>query len=307
MQLFYFMDPMTLPEIQSFIDYLKFERRYSSLTIRAYKVDLEQFFYFLQLQYGQIKPEEINHSFIRSWLTFLKEQEISTRTINRKISTLKSFFKFHLKQGTIQHTPMSKVISPKISKRLPVFIKEEDIANLISNLKNNSEDWESQNSKMLILLFYATGIRLNELINLRESQIDYYKKQIKVLGKGNKERIIPVGKEIIGHIKDYIQSKRKEFKKTDDVFLVTSKGMKLYPRYAYKLVNDILNETVKTLDKKSPHVLRHTFATHLMNNGANLEAVKELLGHASLATTQVYTHNTIGKLKDVYKRSHPKA
>lgn len=301
------MDLLSKPAIQSFIDYLKFEKRYSSFTIRAYHDDLVQFFNFIYQQYGEIKLKKISHNFIRSWLALLKEEKNTARTINRKISTLKSFFKFHLKQGAIHNTPMSKIITPKTSKRLPVFIKEEDITNLINTLKNNTEDWEGQNKKMLILLFYATGIRLSELINLRENQIDYFKKQIKVLGKGNKERIIPIGEEIINHIKAYIQLKRKEFAEPDNSLLVTPKGKKLYPRYAYKLVNDLLNETVKTLDKKSPHVLRHTFATHLMNNGANLDAVKELLGHASLASTQVYTHNTIEKLKDVYKKSHPKA
>lgn len=301
------MDLLSKPAIQSFIDYLKFEKRYSSFTIRAYHDDLVQFFNFIYQQYGEIKLKKISHNFIRSWLALLKEEKNTARTINRKISTLKSFFKFHLKQGAIHNTPMSKIITPKTSKRLPVFIKEEDITNLINTLKNNTEDWEGQNKKMLILLFYATGIRLSELINLRENQIDYFKKQIKVLGKGNKERIIPIGEEIINHIKTYIQLKRKEFAEPDNSLLVTPKGKKLYPRYAYKLVNDLLNETVKTLDKKSPHVLRHTFATHLMNNGANLDAVKELLGHASLASTQVYTHNTIEKLKDVYKKSHPKA
>lgn len=301
------MDLLSKPAIQSFIDYLKFEKRYSSFTIRSYHDDLVQFFNFIYQQYGEIKLKKISHNFIRSWLALLKEEKNTARTINRKISTLKSFFKFHLKQGAIHNTPMSKIITPKTSKRLPVFIKEEDITNLINTLKNNTEDWEGQNKKMLILLFYATGIRLSELINLRENQIDYFKKQIKVLGKGNKERIIPIGEEIINHIKAYIQLKRKEFAEPDNSLLVTPKGKKLYPRYAYKLVNDLLNETVKTLDKKSPHVLRHTFATHLMNNGANLDAVKELLGHASLASTQVYTHNTIEKLKDVYKKSHPKA
>ena len=301
------MDLLSKPAIQSFIDYLKFEKRYSSFTIRSYHDDLVQFFNFIYQQYGEIKLKKISHNFIRSWLALLKEEKNTARTINRKISTLKSFFKFHLKQGAIHNTPMSKIITPKTSKRLPVFIKEEDITNLINTLKNNTEDWEGQNKKMLILLFYATGIRLSELINLRENQIDYFKKQIKVLGKGNKERIIPIGEEIINHIKAYIQLKKKEFAEPDNSLLVTPKGKKLYPRYAYKLVNDLLNETVKTLDKKSPHVLRHTFATHLMNNGANLDAVKELLGHASLASTQVYTHNTIEKLKDVYKKSHPKA
>jgi len=293
--------------IQSFIDYLKFEKRYSPHTIRCYHDDLLQFFDYLQTQFGVENLKEISHSIVRSWLASLKEKDLSARSINRKISTLKSFFKFHLKNGEIEHTPMAKVIAPKMNKRLPVFIKETDTASLISTLTINTEDWNSLNAKIIITLFYNTGMRLSELINLKENQVDFYKKQVKVLGKGNKERLIPISSDVIKIIEDYIQYKKKEFGETDNLLIVSAKGKKLYPKYAYNLVNKTLSENIKTLDKKSPHVLRHTFATHLMNNGANLDAVKELLGHASLATTQVYTHNTIEKLKEVHKKAHPKA
>jgi integrase/recombinase XerC len=296
-----------LPEIQSFIDYLKFEKRYSVHTIRSYHDDLVQFFDFLDKQFGKPALKEMSSSFVRSWLASLKEDDVTARTINRKISTLKSFFKFQLKQGKIENTPMGNIISPKISKRLPVFIKEKDLVALTNALNTNTEDWDSLNTKMLITIFYSTGMRLSELINLKEKQVDFSRKQLKILGKGNKERIIPAGADLLTVIKDYINEKRKIFEKTDDILLVSSKGKRLYPKYAYNLVRSILTEEVKTLDKKSPHVLRHTFATHLMNNGANLDAVKELLGHASLASTQVYTHNTIEKLKNVYKKAHPKA
>jgi integrase/recombinase XerC len=296
-----------LPEIQSFIDYLKFEKRYSAHTILSYNDDLVQFFDFLDKQFGKLDLTEISSGFVRSWLASLKDDDVTARTINRKISTLKSFFKFQLKQGKIENTPMGNIISPKISKRLPVFIKEKDLVDLTNALNTNTEDWDSLNTKMLITIFYSTGMRLSELINLKEKQVDFSRKQLKILGKGNKERIIPAGVDLLTIIRDYINEKRKVFEKTDDALLVSSKGKKLYPKYAYNLVRDILTEEVKTLDKKSPHVLRHTFATHLMNNGANLDAVKELLGHASLASTQVYTHNTIEKLKNVYKKAHPKA
>ena len=301
------MPEINQPEIQSFLDYLKFEKRYSAHTIRSYQDDLAQFFTFLQTQFGKTALKNISHSYVRSWLASLKEQDLTARSINRKISTLKSFFKFLLKHDVILHTPMANVISPKTRKRLPAFIKQDDITGLLAAMKNNTEDWDGFNTKMLFTLFYSTGMRLSELINLKENQVDFYRTQIKVLGKGNKERIIPVNIEIINIIKEYVQLKKKNFEKTDNALLVTKKGMKLYPRYAYKLVRDILSKEIKTLDKQSPHVLRHTFATHLMNNGANLNAVKELLGHSSLATTQVYTHNTIDKLKDVYKKAHPKA
>jgi len=294
-------------EIQSFLEYLKFEKRYSVHTIRSYQDDLIQFSDFLQMTFGELSLNKINHTFIRSWLASLKNDNISSRSINRKISTLKSFFKFHLKLGSIEFTPMAKIISPKPGKRLPVFIKESDTADLISVLNNNTEDWESLNAKLIFTLFYSTGMRLSELINLKEDQVDIYKKQIKVLGKGNKERIIPVSADVLQTIKEYCAFKKREYEKAADVLIVSAKGKKINPRYAYSLVNKILSANIKTLDKKSPHVLRHTFATHLMNNGANLEAVKELLGHSSLSTTQVYTHNTIEKLKDVYKKAHPKA
>jgi integrase/recombinase XerC len=311
-----FMQPSmnNLPEIQSFINYLKFEKRYSVHTIRSYSDDLAQFYLFLKKQFGESDLKEIKQSFVRSWMASLKEQESTARTINRKISALKTFFKFHLKQGNLENTPMTNVIVPKIKKRLPVFISEKDLSNLSATLKNNTENWNGLNTKMLITIFYSTGMRLSELINLKENQVDFYKKQIKVLGKGNKERIIPVGGDLLAMVKEYIKEKRKEFarndstgERTNDILLVTNKGKRFYPRYAYKLVRDILKIEVKTLEKQSPHVLRHTFATHLMNNGANLDAVKELLGHASLASTQVYTHNTIEKLKSVYKKAHPKA
>ena len=295
------------PGIQSFIDYLKFEKRYSPHTIRSYSDDLIQFFNFLHVQFGTAVVKEITQSFVRSWLASLKDDNVTARTINRKISTLKSFFKFQLKNGSIENTPMFNITSPKISKRLPVFIKEKDLADLTRGLKTGTENWDSLNTKMLITVFYSTGMRLSELINMKEKQIDFSRKQLKILGKGNKERLIPAGEELLTGIKDYINEKKRNFEQTDDVLLVNNKGKKLYPKYAYNLVRNILTAEVKTLDKKSPHVLRHTFATHLMNNGANLDAVKELLGHASLASTQVYTHNTIEKLKNVYKKAHPKA
>ena len=301
------MTDKNYPIIQSFIDYLKFEKRYSVHTIRSYHDDLIQFFDYLDQQFGKLSLIEITQNFVRSWLASLKDEDVTARTINRKISTLKSFFKYQLKQGGIANTPMLNVHAPKISKRLPVFIKENDIADLVKAIQIHTEDWESLNTKMLVSIFYSTGMRLSELINLKDKQIDFSKKQIKVLGKGNKERIIPVGPGLLNLISEYNGEKKKVFEKTDNVLLVTSKGKKLYPRYAYNLVKGILSQELKTLDKKSPHVLRHTFATHLMNNGANLDAVKDLLGHASLSSTQVYTHNTIEKLKNVYKKAHPKA
>jgi integrase/recombinase XerC len=300
------MSVLTRRDIQSFIDYLKFEKRYSVHTVISYQTDLTAFFDFLHIQFGELRLKDISHSFVRSWLADLKGKGITSKSITRKISTLKSFFKYHLKTGDLETTPMANVISPKISKRLPVFIKEKDTERLIESLTESTEDWKTLNAKMLIIFFYNTGMRLSELINLREKHLDLGRLQIKVLGKGNKERIIPVSKDLVKNIEDYRQLKKKEFEKTEDVLLVTENGKKLYPKYAYLLVRQWL-AGAGTLDKKSPHVLRHTFATHLMNGGASLNAVKELLGHSSLASTQIYTHNSIEKLKNVYKKSHPKA
>ena len=292
--------------IDSFIQYLKFEKRYSQHTIIAYEGDLNEFHLFLLRDFDGIPFDEINYQHIRSWLADLKENQLTSKSINRKISSLKSFFKYHLKTGGIKANPMAKIVSPKIGKRLPVFVKEDDLKELKAGMEAATEDWKSLNAQMLVNLFYATGMRLSELISLKELQIDFNRKQVKVLGKGNKERSIPLSKELLIMLQDYMALKRKEFAEPAPELLVTEKGKKLYPKYAYLLVKETLGN-ISTLDKKSPHVLRHSFATHLMNQGAELNAVKELLGHASLAATQVYTHNTIEKLKDVYKNAHPKA
>ena len=230
---------------------------------------------------------------------------MSSKTINRKISCLKSFFKYQLRQGLIQVSPMAKIVSPKNGKRIPVFVKEDDVKEITKTLNTATEDWRSLNRKMLISIFYATGMRLSELINLKERQIDYSRSEVKVVGKGNKERIIPISRGLAKEMQEYCVLKRKEFGHSDTL-LVTERGKKLYPKYAYLQVKQVLSKA-STLDKKSPHVLRHSFATHLMNGGADLNAVKELLGHSSLAATQVYTHTTIEKLKDVHKKAHPKA
>lgn len=292
--------------IRAFLDYLKFEKRYSAHTITSYETDITAFFGFMERQFDSPPLDKITHTLIRSWLAGLKEEKLASRSINRKISTLRSFFKYHLKRGNINTVPTANLVASKTGKRLPVFVKEEETKRLLETLNTATEDWKTLNARMLISLFYATGMRLSELINLKEKQLDRARLQVRVLGKGNKERIIPVSKEVFDGIEEYRQLRKKTFETTEDTLLVTEKGKKLYPKYAWLLVNKYLGEA-STLSKKSPHVMRHTFATHLMNNGAELNAVKELLGHASLAATQVYTHSTIEKLKDVYKKAHPKS
>jgi integrase/recombinase XerC len=234
----------------------------------------------------------------------MKETEMTGKSLNRKISSLKSFFKYQIRQERLVKSPMETVISPKITKRLPAFVAEQDMEQLLANL-SFAEGWKGYTEKMVIQLFYATGMRLSELILCKETQLDISKSVIKVLGKGNKERILPISKKLAQELANYISEKPDVAKSNPHIF-VTEKGKSLQARAVYSFVKFYLSQ-VTTLQKKSPHVLRHSFATHLMNNGADLNAVKELLGHASLAATQVYTHNTIEKLKEVFAKAHPKA
>ena len=294
--------------IQPFLDYLKFQKRYSQHTIISYQTDLSSFFDYLFGEIGEMQMNEITASLVRSWLAGLKQQGMESRSINRKISALKSYFKFQLKQGSIDSSPMATIISPKNKKRLPQYVDEKGTETLFKHVEFDG-GWKGQTESLIMKLFYHTGMRQAELVGLKESQVDKSNSQIKVLGKGNKERVVPVSRELMNDIAGYIQAKRKGFEIFDaEYVLVNDKGKRLYPKYVYIIVRKYLSERgVTTIDKRSPHILRHTFATHLMNNGADINAVKELLGHSSLAATQVYTHNTIEKLKDVYKKAHPKA
>lgn len=292
------------PSLQSFLDHLKYERRYSQHTIIGYRTDLEQFFAYLASQFESPGLSAISSMMIRSWLAELKEDEIAARSINRKISSLKSFFKYQLKIGALEQTPMTTIVSPKQGKRLPVFVEEKSMEQLFSH-ELYEEGWQGRTERLVLMLFYHTGMRLSELVNLKYSQLDGAQSQLKVLGKGNKERIIPVSRELASELQQYQSDKTGELAMADRLF-VTEKGKPLQPRSVYAFVKAKLG-AVTTVQKKSPHVLRHSFATHLMNNGADLNAVKELLGHSSLAATQVYTHNTIEKLKEVFKKAHPKA
>jgi len=291
-------------DVNAFLAYLQFEKRYSLHTITAYSNDLVQFFDFIETQYDKVALDQITGSMVRTWLAGMKETEMTGKSLNRKISSLKSFFKYQIRQERLVKSPMETVISPKITKRLPAFVAEQDMEQLLAHLAF-AEGWKGYTEKMVIQLFYATGMRLSELILCKESQLDLGKSVIKVLGKGNKERIIPISKNLSQELANYIQEKPEAANGNPHVF-VTEKGKSLQPRAVYSFVKFYLSQ-VTTLQKKSPHVLRHSFATHLMNNGADLNAVKELLGHASLAATQVYTHNTIEKLKEVFAKAHPKA
>ncbi len=295
------------PQIAPFLDYLQFEKRYSRHTIIAYQTDLEQFLLFLKDQYDEVPPvEQINSMFVKSWLADIKRKQtdISAKSLNRKISTLKSFFKYQLKTGQLEKSPMASIISPKMSKRLPVYVEEKEMHVLFDHVEF-PDNWQGRTERLVMKLFYHTGMRLSELIQLKEAQIDIAGKQIKVLGKGNKERIIPVEKEFLLDLQKYVDEKPVKESNNFNLF-VNENGKPLQARSVYAFVHQYLAQ-VTTVQKKSPHILRHSFATHLMNGGADLNAVKELLGHSSLAATQIYTHNTIEKLKEVFNKAHPKA
>lgn len=292
------------PQITVFLNYLQFERRYSQHTLVSYETDLHQFFQFLIDQYDAPKVDQISSIFVRTWLAGLKEIKISSKTINRKISSLKSFFKYQLKSGEIKQSPMGTIIAPKVSKRLPMYIEQKDMEMMFKYMEFPN-DWQGKTERLVLLLFYSTGMRLSELIQLKESQFDELQKQVKVLGKGNKERIIPIAEELATQLSAYIKEKPLKLPGVMQLF-VTIKGKSLQPRSVYAFVKFRLS-AITTIQKKSPHILRHSFATHLMNNGAELNAVKALLGHSSLAATQVYTHTNIEKLKEVFKKAHPKA
>ena len=283
-----------------FLSYLQNEKRYSPLTVSAYTTDLAQFYNFIKSQYDLAEIEDVSHSLIRSWIVEMIDADISTRSVNRKITTLKSYYKFLLREGIVNKNPMLKILSPKTSKKLPVFVEESSMDELFDTVEFK-EGERGVRDRLILLLLYSTGIRLSELINIKVSDIDFSSGSIKILGKGNKERILPFSDQLKSELKQYMDKVQPV-----DWFFLTDKGKKLYEKLVYRIVNSYLSK-VTTISKKSPHVLRHTFATHMLNNGADLNAIKEFLGHVSLSATQVYTHNTIKKLTNIYKQAHPKA
>lgn len=292
--------------IESFLKYLKFEKRVSAHTLLAYKQDLYQFENFLSETFPDEKPEQADYGIIRTWIIHLVESGLEAPSVNRKIACLRTFFKFLLRQEIVTKDPMLKIRVLKTKKKLPSFVKETDIIHLLDTVvfEETLEGWRD---KLILELFYATGIRLSELIQLKESQIDLKNCTIKVVGKRNKERIIPFASGIVSIIENYKRIRDTEVNKKGHTYLfVTDKGEPCYPMMVYRIVKKYLHEHTTT-DKRSPHVLRHTYATHLLNKGAEINAVKDLLGHSSLAATQVYTHNSMEKLKKTFEKAHPKA
>jgi integrase/recombinase XerC len=290
-----------------FIQYLDREKNYSPLTLRSYLADISGFEAFYKSHSSNKSFIDISTKDVRNWIVALSDRGLSERTINRKIASLKSFYKFLQKTESVKTNPLSNISGMKVKRKIPVPFSETEMHNLFDeNLFDN--DFEGIRNKAIISIFYTTGIRRAELIGLTENSIDYHKKELKVLGKRNKERLIPLLDSTLKYIDTYINVKNKHFSnvKIDNSLFLTKKGKKIYETLVYRVINSYLS-SVSVKHKKSPHMLRHTFATHLLNNGADLNSIKELLGHSSLAATQVYTQSGINELKNIYKKAHPRS
>jgi integrase/recombinase XerC len=289
----------------SFFKYLQYEKRYSSHTLVSYKNDLDQLQRFLAARYPETLVEEVNHAILRDWIVTLSEEGLGENSINRKLVTLRSFFKFLLKIGVIEKSPVAKITNLKSKRGLPQFVREEEMHHIFEH--DLFEDtFEGLRDRLVMEILYGTGIRLSELVDLRAVNFDIIGSSIKVLGKRNKERVIPIPATMISIINKYIILKNQQFSgNANEHLIVTNRGEKCYPMMINRIVKKYLAGV--SIDKKSTHILRHTYATHLLERGADLNAVKDLLGHQSLAATQVYTHNSLGKLKKVFDQAHPKA
>ncbi|MBB6611433.1 tyrosine-type recombinase/integrase [Pontibacter sp. Tf4] len=289
-----------------FFKYLQYEKRYSPHTLTSYHTDLGQFSGYLLQTYEITDPAQADHTIIRSWILSLVQQNIQPRSINRKIACLRSYYKFLLGQQLITANPMLRIKAPKVSKKLPGFVPEQPFNQLLDQF-NFEDSFEGQRDRVILEFLYGTGMRLSELIGIADEDIDAHQKTVRVLGKGNKERIIPINDSLWQSITTYRSYKKSELgNNNSEKLLVTNKARPLYPKFIYRVVKKYIS-LITTSEHNSPHVLRHSFATHLLNKGADLNAIKDLLGHASLAATQVYTHNSIEKLKSIFEKAHPKA
>jgi len=291
---------------ESFLHYLQIEKRYSSHTVRSYSNDLDQFLLYLSSIGLPDDPEKVTSSEIRAWVVSMLENSYSTISVHRKISCLRVYYRFLRKEGFVSADPLQKVVLPKRKKTLPVFVEEKALSNLLDDYPFG-EGFTGLRNRTVIEMLYMTGMRRSELIGLRNIDVDLSDGSVKVTGKRNKQRIIPLVKSFVQRLDEYIKVRNGNFPSgKEEWFFITDKGNKLYDKYVYNIVNIYL-AMVTTIEKKSPHILRHTFATHMLNHGADLNSIKELLGHANLSATQVYTHNTFEKLKKVYKQAHPRA
>jgi integrase/recombinase XerC len=290
--------------ISYFIEYLSFEKKYSPHTTRAYQDDLNSFQVFCNITFEDQQLIDVNYSQIRSWIVEMVNQNISNRSINRKISSLKTFYKFLVKTKQIKVSPLLGHKALKVSKRVQVPFSEKEINEVINNLEVN-DDFDSIRNKLIVELLYSTGMRRSELIEIKINDINFSNSTLKVLGKRNKERYIPLLNSVQQTLRKFID-KRKELTSNSECLFITKKGNKIYPNLVYRIINEYFS-SVSSKVKKSPHVIRHSFATHLLNEGADLNSVKELLGHSSLASTQIYTHSSLNELKKVYNQAHPRS
>ncbi|HBT86390.1 MAG TPA: recombinase [Porphyromonadaceae bacterium] len=291
---------------EKFIDYLRYEKNYSSLTEISYLNDITQFEEFVENEIGNFVPSEIDVDIIRIWMSTLIEKGMKPSTVNRKLSSLKAFFNFMEKKKHVSGNPAKLVSGIKTPKVLPVFVNDKEMTKILDNPENYSDDFKGYRDRFLIELFYVTGIRRAELISLKDNDIDFNTCTLKIMGKGNKERFIPFSDETKKKIQEYINVRDAEIENKSAFLFVKEDGEPLYPELVYKIIHDHL-KNISTLSKKSPHVLRHSFATEMMNNGAEINAVKELLGHSSLSSTEIYTHVTFEEMKKTYQNAHPRA
>lgn len=295
--------------MELFFDYLRFERRYSPHTVLSYQTDLRQFTAFLLTTYELAEPAQADHTLIRSWVVELMQQHQDPRTVNRKIACLRSYYKYLLRTGVIQKNPMLRITSPKVAKKLPDFVPEESLNDLLNSFAF-PDTLGGARDQLILELLYGTGIRLSELIGIHPDDVSVSGRTVRVTGKGNKQRIVPLNPSLLAVVERYIAVKQREFGADSNAhraLLVTDKGEPLYEKFVYRTVKHYLSQITTASGQQHPHVLRHSFATHLLGKGADLNAIKELLGHANLAATQVYTHLSIDKLKSVFEKAHPKA
>ncbi|WP_022822030.1 tyrosine-type recombinase/integrase [Hymenobacter norwichensis] len=292
-----------------FFNYLRSERRYSSHTLLSYQTDLRQFAAYLQATYELTDLAEADHTLIRSWVVTLMQQDLDPRTVNRKIACLRSYFKFLLTTGRISRNPMLRIKAPKMAKKLPDFVPEESLNSLLNSFEF-PDTFGGARDQLVLELLYGTGIRLSELIGIAPDDVNLYGQTVRVTGKGNKQRLVPLNQSLLAVLERYIAFRKREIGAIDNTsaaLLVTDKGEPMYEKLVYRTVKHYLSQITTASSQQHPHVLRHSFATHLLNKGADLNAIKDLLGHANLAATQVYTHLSIDKLKSVFEQAHPKA
>ncbi len=288
-----------------FINFLKFEKRYSAHTITAYEMEVENLLKFLESE--NMPFEEVDYKFLRYYFSTLREQGKEPSSVNRAISSIKSYYKFLVREELIAKNPMALIKAMKTAKRLPVVVEKEKMVKLLEQLDQEAEDFESRRDFIVLELLFGTGIRLAELLKIMESDIDLYNKKILIFGKRSKERFVPIHKTLVGELEKYLQQKKaQQFQNISEELIVSKEGKPAYAKMIYQIVKKYLS-MITSQKKRSPHVLRHTFATALLDNGADLNAIKELLGHAGLTATQVYTHNSAERLKSIYKQAHPKA